>query len=135
MLGRNTYGDQDAACQVCDRTNGTTGSKYYPGTSVDPYNQQGLAWINGGLEIEIQLLPVVAKVKQFPKAFIDSTLERISQLFETLEGQGVSPTIYELLRKYGYSDVVDQAIADANRSRADARPPLLQYIKMKGGNS
>jgi hypothetical protein len=134
MLSRNTHGEQDAASQICDRANGTTGSKYYPGTDVDPYNQQGLAWINGGLEIEIQLLPVVAKVKQFPKAFIDSTLERISQLFETLEGQGVSPTIYELLRKYGYNDVVDQAIAHANMSKADAIPPLLEYIDRTGAN-
>jgi uncharacterized ParB-like nuclease family protein len=121
---QDSDGGQDADHQVCSAGNGSTGLKYYPAADTDPYNRKGLVWIYGGIEIEIQLLPVIAKLKHFPKPFIDGTLERISQLFEMLEG--APPATYGLLRQYGYRDLVDQAIARADIS--DKPMPLLDIM-------
>ena len=103
-------GEQDFDHHIPGFTDDSIGLKYYPTADTDPYNLHGRVWIYGALEIEMQHLLIVAKQKQFPKPFIDGTLERISQLFEMLEGQGVKPEIHKLLRRYGYGDVVDQAI-------------------------
>jgi hypothetical protein len=48
---------------------GNPGLKYYP--STDPYNQQGVVWVKGALELEGQLAIAVAKLNKIPKVFID----------------------------------------------------------------
>jgi hypothetical protein len=90
--------------------NGNARSKYYPSADTDPYNQDGLVWFYGGLEI-VSLLGALPKGTQFAKACVDGILEQVSQLLERLEDQGIPPAAYGLLRQYGYGDLVDEAIA------------------------
>jgi hypothetical protein len=96
--------------------------KYYP--STDPYNQQGVVWVKGALELEAQLAIAVAKLNKVPKPFIDETLERISRLFEMLERQRLPAIVDGLLRHYGYGDVANrlEAIALAGISGPDPTP-------------
>jgi hypothetical protein len=95
---QDSDGGQDADSGVCSPGNGSTPVNYYPADDTDPYNETGLAWVYGGLEIELQLLPVVAKSKQFSRPFIDGTLDRVCQLLEILDLGAVPSAIYALLR-------------------------------------
>ena len=111
-------GEQDIDHHNPGFTDDSIGLKYYPTADTDPYNLHGLVWIYGAVEIEMQLLLIVAKQKQFPEPFIDETLARVSRLFEMLEGQRLPGTIDGLLRRYGYSEVVDQFYAVARAHTA-----------------